>query len=161
MPTISDADRTYKLSSRPSADQIISLAGDILAGRYSAGAAVSSPDTAMKLLQLRIGDSSREVFHALFLDNRHRIIHEETLFQGTINSAAVYPREVARAALRCNAAACIVSHVHPSGDAEPSQADISITAELKTVLQLIDVRLLDHVVVSRIEAVSMASRGLM
>ena len=95
----------------------------------------------------------------MFLDTRHRMICFEKLFYGTIDGASVHPREVVKAALRVNAAAVIFSHNHPSGVAEPSQADIAITGRLKSAQALIDVRVLDHIIVSQNECVSLAQRG--
>jgi DNA repair protein RadC len=96
----------------------------------------------------------------LVLDTQHRLIRYEELFMGTIDAAAVYPREVVKAALHYNAAAVILAHNHPSGVAEPSQADISITDKIKRALDLVDVRLLDHFVVGDGSPVSLAERGL-
>ena len=102
----------------------------------------------------------REVFAVLFLDSQHRLIRYQELFMGTIEAAAVYPREVVKAALQYNAAAVILAHNHPSGVAEPSQADIAITARIGDALKLIDVRMLDHFVVGDGDPVSLAERGL-
>ena len=95
----------------------------------------------------------------LFLDNQHRLIAYETLFTGTINHTQVHPREVVKAGLKHNCAAVIVAHSHPSGEAEPSQADRKITECLKQALDLVDIRLLDHLVVGGIDIVSFAERG--
>ena len=108
----------------------------------------------------KLGGLEREVFAAVFLDTRHRLIEYSELFQGTIDGAEVHPREVVRQALRCNAAAVIVAHNHPSGTVEPSAADRAVTTRLKQALALVDVRLLDHIVVGGTEAASMAARGL-
>ncbi|WP_419606150.1 JAB domain-containing protein, partial [Thiolapillus sp.] len=102
-----------------------------------------------------------EVFACLFLDNRHRIIAFEELFQGTIDGASVYPREVVRRCLHHNAAAVIFSHNHPSGVAEPSHADEQITLRLREALALIDIRVLDHVIVGSDSSTSLAERGLL
>ncbi|MGV6941939.1 JAB domain-containing protein [Stenotrophomonas maltophilia] len=161
MPTITDADRSYKLPTRPTADQLIAVACEILAGRHQLGAEVPDPAATKQLLQLRIGDNEREVVHALFLDSRRRILHEETLFLGTINSAPIFPRIVVRAALKCNAASCIIGHNHTSSHAYATGADVEITRELRKALELVDVRLLDHIVVSRTDAISIAERGLL
>jgi DNA repair protein RadC len=96
----------------------------------------------------------------MWLDNRHRILEVRKLFTGTVDGASVHPREVVRAALACNASAAILAHNHPSGVPEPSAADRAITKELRDALQLVGVRILDHIVVSAGECVSMASRGL-
>jgi len=105
-------------------------------------------------------DYQQEVFAALFLDNKHRVIQFEHLFYGTIHSASIYPREVVKRALYYNAAAMIVAHNHPSGIAEPSESDKEITRWLKKALALVDVALLDHLVVGDNQAISLAERGL-
>ncbi|AOV15909.1 hypothetical protein BJI67_01420 [Acidihalobacter aeolianus] len=97
----------------------------------------------------------------LWLDNRHRVIAFEELFQGTIDGCSVYPREVVRKALEHNAAACILAHNHPSGVTEPSRADQSITDKLKQALGQIDVRVLDHLIIGGAEVTSMAERGML
>ncbi len=123
--------------------------------------ALDSPQATRRYLSLRLGGYPYEVFGCLFLDNRHRVIAFEELFRGTIDGAAVHPREVVRRALHHNAAAVIFSHNHPSGVAEPSRADRHITLKLKEALALVDVRVLDHVVVGHDETVSLAERGLL
>lgn len=105
--------------------------------------------------------SEREVFGVLFLDNQHRLIAFEKLFQGSISSASVYPREVVKRGLHFNAAAVILAHNHPSGVAEPSEADVLITKKLGMALGLVDIRVLDHIVVGGGSTVSFAERGLM
>lgn len=122
--------------------------------------ALTSPDLVREYLQLQLSDRSREVFACLLLDSQHRVICYEELFKGTIDSAAVHPREVVKLALSHNAAAMILAHNHPSGVAEPSQADQSITLRIKEALQLVDIRLLDHMVVGAGVTVSLAERGL-
>ncbi|SDW02442.1 RadC family protein [Marinobacter mobilis] len=125
------------------------------------GDPLRSPADTRSYLRSRLGTYHHEVFAALFLDNRHRVIHYRELFRGTIDGAAVYPREVVRQALEDNAAAVIFAHNHPSGVAEPSQADISLTQRLKEALGLVDIRVLDHMVVGHGDVVSLAERGLM
>ena len=100
-----------------------------------------------------------EVFAAAFLDSRHRLIEYAELFQGTIDGAEVHPREVVRHAIRTNCAAIIIGHNHPSGSVEPSAADRAVTAQLKQVLSLVDVRLLDHIVVGGHQTTALAERG--
>ena len=112
-------------------------------------------------LQLELRDRSREIFLALFLDSRHRLICSESLFFGTINSATVHVREIVRRALQLNAAAMIVAHNHPSGVAEPSQSDIRLTERLKEALCLVEIRLLDHFVIGDGDPQSLAERGLL
>jgi DNA repair protein RadC len=125
------------------------------------GAALESSRDTRAYLQARLRDLDREVFCALFLDNRHRVLAFEELFSGTFNGTAVYPREVVRRALRLNAAAVILVHNHPSGVAEPSRADETLTARLKEALALVEVRVLDHLVVGDGEMVSFSERGLL
>jgi len=125
------------------------------------GAFLESPDAVKSLVALEMRELEHEVFACLFLDNRHRLISYEALFRGTIDSASVYPREVVKAALTCNAAAVVLAHNHPSGVAEPSRADIDITARLTKALNLIDVRVLDHIIVGGNYQVSLAERGEM
>ena len=111
-------------------------------------------------MSARLLDLPHEVFCCLFLDTRHRLIRYEELFRGTIDGATVYPREVVKRALQCNASAVILGHNHPSGVAEPSEADRNITVKLAKALALVEIRLLDHLVVSRGGHVSLAERGL-
>lgn len=120
-----------------------------------------NPDDTRRYLHARLSHHPHEVFACLFLDNRHAVIECEELFRGTLNSAAVHPREVVKAALAHNAAAVILAHNHPSGVAEPSQADTALTRRLREALALVDIRVLDHLVIGAGEAVSLAERGLM
>lgn len=120
----------------------------------------TSPDLVKNYLKIKLAEREREVFACLFLDNRHQLIEYNELFYGTIDGASVHPREVVKAALKCNAAAVIISHNHPSGIPEPSKADESITARLKQALELIDIRILDHIIVGGMDSVSFAERGL-
>ncbi|WP_455198730.1 RadC family protein [Kaarinaea lacus] len=125
------------------------------------GNALDSPDHTRRYLQSRLRDYPHEVFACLFLDNRHRVIHYEELFRGTINGASVHPREVVKRALEHNAASVILAHNHPSGVAEPSESDRQITRQLINALGLVDIRVLDHLVVGDGETVSFAERGWM
>lgn len=122
--------------------------------------ALTSPRDSAAFLKARMADRPYEVFAALFLDNRHRVLAFEEMFRGTLDGASVHPREVVRAALEHNAAACIFAHNHPSGVSEPSAADRNITRQLRDALQLIGVRVLDHLVIGSGEPTSMAARGL-
>ncbi len=137
-----------------------------LAARYEAAAlrrnaALTDTAAVKRYVQLELGGAQREVFAVLFLDSRHRLLAFERLFLGSIDRAHVHPREVLKQCLERNAAAVVLAHNHPSGVAEPSAADLALTDELKQLLQRIDVRLLDHIVVGRSAAVSFAERGLM
>lgn len=125
------------------------------------GRPLTSPAETRAFLCARLRGYPFEVFACLFLDNRHRVIRYEELFRGTIDGASVHPREVVRRALGHNAAAVIFAHNHPSGAAEPSQADRAITRRLHEALALIDVRVLDHLVVGHGESTSFAERGLL
>lgn len=129
--------------------------------RLQRGDAIDSPQRTVSYLQAHLRDYPYEVFAALFLDNRHRVIAYEELFRGTIDGASVHPREVVRRALAHNAAALILSHNHPSGVAEPSQADRRITERLQAALALVDVRVLDHIVIGDGEHCSMAQQGML
>jgi DNA repair protein RadC len=122
---------------------------------------LTSPADTRNFLLAHMSQLQNEQFACIWLDSQHQVIRFDTLFQGTVDSAAVYPREVVKAALGCNAAAVILAHNHPSGVAEPSQADQMITKRLETALTTIDVKLLDHMVVGKGIVVSFAERGLM
>ena len=122
---------------------------------------LSSPEDVRNYFALKLAGLEYEAFVGLFLDNRHRIIEYRELFRGTIDSAAVYPREVVKHCLSCNAAAIIFGHPHPSGVAEPSDSDVRLTRKLKDALALIDVRVLDHLVIGHGVQTSLAERGLM
>ena len=127
----------------------------------SGGDVLSSPEQVRHYLSLHLTGLSHEVFAALFLDNRHRVIEYRELFRGTIDSAAVYPREVVKRCLSANAAAVIFAHNHPSGVAEPSDTDVRLTRKLVDALALVDVRVLDHLIVGQGVQTSLAERGLM
>ncbi len=140
---------------------VVILAMKVLAVRHRAGRTLCSPAETRDFLRLRLADYRNEVFGGLFLDNRHRIIAVRELFQGTIDGASVHPRVVVQQAMEANAAAMVFYHNHPSGVAEPSSADEMITRRLKEALALVDVRVLDHFVVTAGESVSFAERGLL
>jgi len=123
------------------------------------GAAFTSTGAARDWLRLQLAGLEREVFVVVYLDNQHRLLACETLFTGSIRSTEVHPREVVKAALRHNAAAVILAHNHPSGMAEPSQADRIITERVKTALALVDVHVLDHLIIGGLDVVSFAERG--
>lgn len=122
--------------------------------------ALMSPRDSAAFLKASMAPRPYEVFAVLFLDNRHRVLAFEEMFRGTLDGASVHPREVVRASIKHNAAAVIFAHNHPSGVAEPSAADRTITQQLRDALQLIGVRVLDHLVIGSGEPTSMASRGL-
>ena len=126
-----------------------------------AGPVLGSPLETRRFLIALLRDRPYEVFCCLFLDNRHRLIRCDELFRGTIDGAAVHPREVVREALGHNCAAVILAHNHPSGIAEPSQADELITRRMREALALVDIRVLDHIIVAGPQAISLAERGIL
>jgi len=132
-----------------------------LAAQMKSGINLSSPEAVRDFLRLSIQDRQVEIFLGLFLDAQNRVIAVEELFSGTLTQTSVFPREVVRTALHHNAAAVIFAHNHPSGVAEPSRADETLTQALKQALALIDVRVLDHFVVGRGATLSFAERGLL
>ncbi|MFK3844737.1 RadC family protein [Stenotrophomonas sp. NPDC078853] len=121
---------------------------------------MSDPESAAQFFRLRLASEPREHFEVAFLDNRHRLLAVERLFSGTIDQSEVHPRIVVQRALALNAAAVMLAHNHPSGDVQPSSADRSITGRLKGALALVEIRLLDHFVVTNLAAVSMAAKGM-
>ncbi|MDR2220602.1 MAG: DNA repair protein RadC [Methylobacillus sp.] len=123
--------------------------------------ALTSPQQVRDFLRLKLGGLTREVFMVLFLDAKNRVIAQEELFAGTLSQTSVYPREVVKRALHYNAAAVIFAHNHPSGEAEPSQADERLTQALKKALDIVEVRVLDHFVIAGNTVLSFAERGLM
>src|ERR1700722_12092837 len=139
-------DAASGLASVPDSE-IIEAALKILAKRMSRGSVLASPRAARDYLALRFGQVEQEVFAALYLTKRHQVIACEELFRGTIDGASVHPRIIVKQALRYNAAALIISHNHPSGIAEPSQADELISQRIKEALALVDIRLIDHIIV--------------
>ena len=144
----------------PSAQQTIREALTLLAHQLrEPGASFTSSNAVRDWLRLNLATLEREALSVLWLDNQHRLIAHDTLFLGTINTITVHPREVVRAGLKHNAAAAVLAHNHPSGEAEPSKADRKITERLKQALDLVDIRLLDHLVVGGMETVSFAERG--
>lgn len=125
------------------------------------GEAIRSPADTETFLLARLRDRPHEVFCCLYLDNRHRVLCFEELFRGTIDGTSVYPREIVKQALAVNAAAIILAHNHPSGVAEPSQADERITRRIRSALELVDIRLLDHLIIGDGTSTSLASRGML
>ena len=140
---------------------VIELARRSLQQRLADRPAFESPGAVRDYLRLQLAAREHEVFAVIFLDAQHRLLQFDEMFRGTLTQTSVYPREVVRRALALNAAAVILAHNHPSGVAEPSRADEFLTQSLKSALQLIDVRVLDHMVVARGGVVSFAERGLL
>jgi DNA repair protein RadC len=139
----------------------IELARRSLGEQLSAGATLTSPGAVRDYLRLALGSREHEVFVCLWLDAQHRVISFQEPFRGTLTQTSVYPREIVKAALAANAAAVIFAHNHPSGAAQPSQADELLTRNLKDALALVDVRVLDHFIVAGSRTISFAERGLL
>lgn len=143
-------------------DTIIEEALKILAGRVSRGQPLTKPDDVKNYLLLFYRSHEHEVFGCIFMNSQHEVITFEEMFQGTIDGASVYPREVVKRALQLNAAAVTFYHNHPSGNPTPSQADVRLTERLKTALKTVDIRTLDHIVIGAADTrpVSFAEQGL-
>ena len=140
---------------------VLELARRALSEQLQEKPLFSTPQAVRDYLQLQLGSRPHEIFAVLFLDSQHRLIALEELFRGTLTQTSVYPREVVVRALALNAASVVLAHNHPSGAAQPSRADEALTHTLKAALGLVDVRVLDHFVVTSTQAVSMAELGLL
>lgn len=141
-------------------DRAIARALQIIERRaVEAGQLLTDPETCGRFFRLRLANEPREHFEVAFLDTRHRLIRAERLFSGSIDQSTVHPRIVVQRALEVNAAAVLLAHNHPSGNPEPSAADRMLTLQLKQALALVEVRVLDHFVVTNTTALSMAARG--
>ena len=156
MGILKDSKGNYRLTGKTTETDVLAAAEGILRSRLERQGSIGNPRDASDFMRTRLGALLHEEFHILWLDNRHRILDCQKLFTGTIDGASIYPREVVRAALNINACAAILAHNHPSGVAEPSAADRAITKELADALHLVGVRVLDHIVISAAEGVSMA-----
>ncbi|MBA4178775.1 MAG: hypothetical protein C0505_19800 [Leptothrix sp. (in: Bacteria)] len=139
---------------------VMEMARRALAQQMQAAPVFDSPQGVKDYLGLHLGGRPHEIFCVLFLDAQHRLLRLEEMFHGTLTQTSVYPREVVKRALALNAGAVVLAHNHPSGVAEPSRADEFLTQTLRAALQLVDVRVLDHLVVGQGQVVSMAERGL-
>ena len=142
-------------------NEILTMARKLIKRQFACGKALTSPDATRDFLMLELALLEHEAFYCLFLDNRHRVLKAECCFQGTIDSANIYPREVVKRALQINASALILAHNHPSGLAEPSEADRAITRRLIDALGLVDIRVLDHFIIGGAEHFSFAEHGLL
>lgn len=149
----------YEIHGRLSEEDVLEAASDILLEKVRREGVLDRPETVKRFLQARLGNLDHERFEVLWLDAQHGLIAVETLSIGTLDQASVYAREVVKSALRHNAGSVVMAHNHPSGHAEPSGADRTLTERLTQALRLIDVRVLDHLVVSATECVSFAERG--
>lgn len=153
---VKEASGEYRLASP---EEILNAANNVIESKFQRGVVITGAKMCFELFTQKLALREREVFAALFLDERHRVLVYEELFLGTVNGAVVYPRILAQKALGYNAAALVVAHNHPSGDPEPSEKDKQITAKLIEALALIDVRLIDHIVVGDGNCVSFAEYG--
>lgn len=138
---------------------ILNEACAILRKRLKRQGTISDPAASVEFLKMRLAGLEQEVFYVLYLDTKHRVIEAEAAFNGTIDSAEVHPREIVRRALELNAAALICAHNHPSGDPTASLADHALTRRLKEALALLDIRLLDHFVITAERFTSLAAEG--
>ncbi len=154
-----EATGTYLVDSPVSEADILLMAQLLASQRLRRGRPLTSPHTVFSHLQTLLADYEHEVFALLMVDSKHRVLAFKELFRGTLDAASVYPREVVKLCLEHNAAAVILVHNHPSGDPEPSQADLTLTRKLKDALILVDIRTLDHIVVGIEGCVSLAERG--
>lgn len=162
LPSHSDA--LLALDGMPTAWVVQYAIDRVQADIPTAGPMMGGPAAVCEYLVLKNSshaDQHIERFSVLFLDSQHRVLALETIFTGTLTQTSVYPREVVRAAIRLNAAAVVLTHNHPSGSPTPSQADGVLTRTLKSTLDLIDVRVLDHIIVAGTQSASMAELGLM
>ncbi|MFB0964112.1 MAG: JAB domain-containing protein [Patescibacteria group bacterium] len=157
-----DTKRTATPRRDASEDEVLEMAARILEQRMGGyrGDPLDSPAKAGEIACLRLGSLEHEVFATFWLDATHRLLEYEELFRGTLTQTSVYPREVVKSAIRVNAAAAIFAHNHPSGSLEPSTADELLTRHLKQALALVDVRVVDHLVVSGNRTRSMAEIGM-
>jgi DNA repair protein RadC len=155
---VCDAAGSYRPAT---ADEVLRHARQVLARRVRRGVVFDSPALVKDYLKVHLAPLEYEVFMVVFVDAQHRLIACEQLFRGTLSQTSVYPREVVKQALGHNAAAVVLAHNHPSGAVEPSRADEYLTQTLKSALQLVDVRVLDHIVVAGDAATSFAERGLL
>lgn len=140
---------------------VMELARRAMAQQLQQRTLLNHPALVANYLQLHLGHLPHECFAVLFLDSQHQLIQLETLLRGTLNQTSVYPREVALRALHHHAASVVLAHNHPSGQVQPSSADIALTRQLQQALSLLDIRVLDHIIVARGKSLSMAEQGLM
>jgi DNA repair protein RadC len=142
-------------------EEILAMARALIKHQFARGKALTNPTDTRAYLMLELATLEHEVFYCLFLDNQHRILKAEQCFQGTVDGANVYPREVVKRALQLNASALILAHNHPSGITEPSAADRAITQRLVEALKLVDIRVLDHFIIGGADYFSFAEQGLL
>ena len=154
-----EATGTYLVDSPVSEADILLMAQQLASQRLRRGRSLTAPHAVFGHLQTLMADYEHEVFALLMVDSKHRVLAFKELFRGTLDAASVYPREVVKLCLEHNSAAVILVHNHPSGDPEPSQADLTLTRKLQDALNLVDIRTLDHIVVGSEGCISLAERG--
>jgi len=154
---VMEAAGIYRLAEK---GEVVSAVLDNISKSVKPGTPFSNPGAVRDFLRLKIGSLEREVFSVIFLDSQNCVIDYEEMFRGTLTQTSVYPREVVKACINRNAASVIFAHNHPSGCSVESRADINLTSVLKTALALVDVRVLDHMVVTAAEINSLAEKGL-
>lgn len=154
---VAEAGNCYRMATE---GEILRAAEDKLLSKVRTGPMLTTLPNVKDFLRVRIGALDHEEFFVMYLDGQHRLITTETLFRGTLMQTTVYPRELAVQALKFGAAALIVAHNHPSGEATPSRADERLTSTLRVALDLLDIRLLDHYVVTPTQAYSFAEHGM-
>lgn len=152
---------TYRVPQLVTEQDIMEMASVLVERRFRQGVPIKAPQDTKQYLSVKMAEYEHEVFGLIYLDSRHCVLEMELLFRGTIDGASIYPREVVKQTLAFNAAAVILFHNHPSGIAEPSSADQRITSRIIKALETIDVRVLDHIILGGINAVSFAERGLL
>jgi DNA repair protein RadC len=157
--SVGDQQGTYVVNDVLTDDDILKMANEIACRQLQKGRELTSVTATRSYLQTLNQCKEHEVFGVIFLDQQHRVIAAEEMFRGTINSASVYPREVVKRALVLNCAALIAYHNHPSGSPEPSSSDRSLTVQLVAALNLVDIKVLDHIVVGTEGTVSFAALG--
>jgi DNA repair protein RadC len=157
---LNDETGLYEITGPIGAHDILAEAKRIIFKQFYRGNAIDNPEATKNYLRLELSLDESEHFCAIWLDNRHHVLAFERMFNGTINACSVHPREVVKRALSHNASAVIFAHNHPSGIPEPSSADIQLTEQLKKACELIDCRVLDHIVIGGGESVSFADRGI-
>lgn len=142
-------------------EEILAMARALIKHQFARGKALTNPTDTRTYLMLELATLEHEVFYCLFLDNQHRVLKAEPCFQGSVDGANVYPREIVKRALQFNASALILAHNHPSGITEPSEADRTITKRLINALNLVEIRVLDHFIIGGADYFSFAEQGLL
>jgi len=161
MQYIRESNGTYTFPQAVTPALILAIAAELIDQRHPKGTNFNAPETAIDFLRHKIGHLPDEHFYVLYLNTQHELIAAVDTFRGSLSSTQIHPRVIVREALLNNSAAVIFGHNHPSGLAEPSQADRAVTVRLREALALIDVRVLDHIVIGGRDAVSFAQRGIL